>query len=137
MRNILLGVVTALILVGGSRAGQMPDVNGVWQLLNGAEDHLLTITLLRDKITFEAPDLSCELTELQTQENGSITANSECSGEDHTAYAKETLTVLPVGQDTFLIEASVPLSLEKTVEKNKEVYTTNPPSVSVYRKVQK
>jgi SAM-dependent methyltransferase len=68
-------------------------LNGEWQLLNGSEDHPLTITLRNNKFTFEAPDLSCELTELQTQGNGSITANSKCNGEDYTAYAKETLTV--------------------------------------------
>jgi hypothetical protein len=53
---------------GSLRLADMPDVNGVWKPLTGSDERLLTIKRLDDKITISAPDLSCQLTDLQTDE---------------------------------------------------------------------
>lgn len=123
-------------------AGWMPDVNGIWKPLN-ADDRLMTIKLLKGKITIEAIDLSCTLTDLQSQATDlsksppSVTASSVCYDESDTIYAKDTLTVLPVGQDVFLFEATVLLRHlnEHSEPKIDEAYTNRPAVITIYRKV--
>jgi len=73
----------------------MPDVNGVWKPLS-ADNRLMTIKMLKDKITIQAIDLSCELSELQTPESNasmtppSVTSNSVCDDKSDTIYMKES-----------------------------------------------
>jgi hypothetical protein len=103
----------------------------------------MTIKSAKSKITIDAPDLSCTLTELQSQadesmkEPPSLTANSVCYDESYTIYAKETLTVLRAGSDVFLIDAGVLLRQvnEYSTPKIDEAYTNKPPFVIIYRKV--
>jgi hypothetical protein len=120
----------------------MPDVNGVWKPLS-ADNRLMTIKMLKDKITIQAIDLSCELSELQPQENNtsmtppSVTSNSVCDEESDTIYTKETLTTLRVGQDMLLIDATV---LQRHVNENSdskvdETYTKQAPLITIYLKV--
>jgi len=117
----------------------MPDVNGVWKPLTGTDDRLLTIKHLKDSITIEGPDLSCTLTDLQIDEGSSVTANSECSDESFTIYAKETLTALPIDQEVFLVNATVTLRLENENSDPKihESHTNEPATVRVYQRVRK
>ncbi len=122
-------------------AGWMPDVNGIWKPLN-ADDRLMTIKLLKGKITIEAIDLFCTLTDLQSQATDlsksppSVTASSVCYDESDTIYAKDTLTVLSVGQDVFLFEATVLLRhLNESEPKIDEAYTNRPAIITIYRKV--
>jgi hypothetical protein len=119
----------------------MPDVNGIWKPLN-ADDRLMTIKLLKGKITIEAIDLFCTLTDLQSQATDlsksppSVTASSVCYDESDTIYAKDTLTVLSVGQDVFLFEATVLLRhLNESEPKIDEAYTNRPAIITIYRKV--
>src|SRR5438132_1278133 len=101
MAGRMIAALTGLTIVASTVAASakpMPDVNGVWKPVTGSDDRLMTIKLLNDRINIEATDLSCELTDLQIDEGSSITANSECSDESFTIYAKETLTVLPIDQ---------------------------------------
>jgi hypothetical protein len=119
----------------------MPDVNGVWKPLS-ADNRLMTIKLANGKITIEAIDLSCTLSDLQTEDNSlmkppSVTATTVCSEESEVIYAKETMTVLQTGQDFFLIDA---ITMMRHVNDNSdpkvdETYTNEPPSVTIYRKV--
>lgn len=144
--KFLLVLVVALVTLGSSLAraspDTIPDVTGVWKPLS-ADDRLMTIKLLKGKITIEARDLLCTLTDLQSQADAlsmsppSVTANSVCYDESDTIYAKETLIVLRVGQAIFLLNASVPLRHvnENSEPKIDEVYRNKPPVVTVYRKV--
>lgn len=144
MRQFCISVVA--LLLGLSQAqtafAAMPDVNGVWKPLS-ADDRLMTIKLLKGKITIEARDLSCTLSELQSQADDpsmsppSVTGNSVCDDESDTIYTKETLTAVRVGQDILLIDATV---LLRHVNKNSdpkidETYTNQAPVVTIYRKV--
>ena len=127
---------------GGSALAAMPDVNGVWKPLS-ADDRLMTIKLLKGKITIEARDLLCTLSDLQSEADDgsrsppSVTASSECGEESSTIYSKETLTTLRVGQDVFLLDATV---LVRQIDENSEpkideTYTNRPAVVTIYRKV--
>jgi hypothetical protein len=102
--------ISVVALLVGLWSGQivlaaMPDVNGTWKPLS-ADDRLMTIKLLKGKITIKARELSCTLSDLQSEANDlsmtpSVTANSVCYAESAIVYTKETLTTLQVGRDVF------------------------------------
>jgi hypothetical protein len=99
----------------------------------------MTIKQERGKITIEARDLLCTLTDVQasTTDPNSIVANSECFEESDTIEAKETLTIVRSGRDLLLIDATVPIRRLNEDEDPKvdERYTNKPALVYVYRKV--
>jgi hypothetical protein len=119
----------------------MPDVNGIWKPLS-ADNRLMTMRLANGKITVEANDLFCTLSDLQTDDDAlmtppGVTANSVCNEESDVVYAKETLTILKTAQDFFLIDATTTLRLENENSDPKvdETYTNRAPVVTIYRKV--
>jgi hypothetical protein len=122
----------------------MPDVTGTWRPL-GSDSRPMTVKLLEDKITITARDLSCTLTNLQSEAKEpaanppSVTADSVCYDESFTVYAKETLTLLRVGRDVLLVNASVLVRLvnENSEPKIDEAYTNKPAVVTVYRRVRR
>jgi len=141
-----LTLVAALVLLSASSASpaDIPDVSGIWKPI-GSDDRLMTIRALGGKITIEARELSCTLTDLQAAANdlsrkpASVTANSVCYEESYTVYAKETLTVLRAGLNIILVNATVLLrqvndNLEPKVD---QTYTNQPAEITLYRRVQK
>lgn len=145
--KLFQATAVALLTLGSLSAGSapttIPDVGGIWKPLS-ADDRLMTITLREDnKITIEARDLACTMSDLQPQMDPhlmappSVTASSVCYDESDTIYAKDTLTVLRVGQDVFLIDATIPTRHvnENADPKIDEAYTNQPAVVTIYRKV--
>jgi hypothetical protein len=144
--KLFQALIVALVTFGSSsgRLAQaaVPDVSGMWKPLSG-DDRRRTIKLLKGKITIDAPDLSCALTDLQSPEDElskslpSVTASSVCNDESYTLYAKETLTLLRVGQETFLLDATVLLREvnEYSDPKIDDAHTNEPATITVYRKV--
>ena len=138
-----VALLTSGSLSAGSAPTTIPDVSGIWKSLS-ADDRLMTITLREDnKITIEARDLACTMSDLQPQTDAllmappSVTANSVCYDESDTIYARDTLTVLRVGQDVFLIEATIPTRHvnETSDPKIDEAFTNQSAVVTIYRKV--
>jgi hypothetical protein len=137
---------TAFVGVGlmpaRSAPAVFPNISGIWKRL-GSDDRVMTIKSVSGKITVEALDLSCTLTDLKSPEPAdplsppSVTASGVCDEESFTAYTKDTLTVLRVGQDVFLIDASVLIRLvnENSDPKQDEAYTNQAPTISMYRKL--
>jgi hypothetical protein len=113
-------------------------MTGIWKSLDNGDDRLMTIKDTKDKITIEAPNLSCTLDVIQSEAttSPSVVANSVCHALTQTSYARETLTLLRVGQDTFLVTAIVTLrnANEHAVPKVEETYTNKPASVTIYYK---
>ena len=85
------------------------DMTGTWKLLDAGDDRLITIKDTKGQIIITAPNLSCTLDDIQSGEATSLTANSVCHVLTQTSYARETLTLLRIGQDTFLVTAIVTL----------------------------
>jgi hypothetical protein len=116
----------------------IPDLTGQWKPLN-SDNRVMTMKSLKDKITIDAPDLSCTITELQSEENDphSVTGNSLCHDESETSYSKETFSLLRAGSQVLLIDATVLLRLvnEYSEPKIDEAYTNKPAIITVYRKV--
>lgn len=136
----LMLLLSTNALVMGVSAAELPDINGTWKPLNG-DDRVMTIKLLEGKITIEATDLSCTLSDLQAQKSAlpSVASNGVCYDESDTFYAKDTLTVLRVGKEIFLLEASV---LQRHVNENAdpkidEAVTDQPATIAIYRKIRK
>lgn len=125
-------------LASYANGASLPELSGVWKPF-GADDRLMTIKQERAKITIEARDLLCTLTDVQasTTDPNSIVANSECFEESDTIEAKETLTIVRSGRDLLLIDATVPVRHlnENEDPKVDEKYTNKPAVVNVYRKV--
>lgn len=128
---------------GGAPAlASFPDVSGLWKPLN-SDDRLMTIKLSNNKIIIEAPDLRCTLSDFRSPEFNdlasppSVKATGICDEESETVYTKEMLTVLQVGRDVFLIDASVLVRLvnENSEPKEDENYTNRTPTISLYQRV--
>ena len=65
-----MALVASLVLLSTSSASpaDLPDVSGVWKPM-GSDDRLITIRALSGKITIEARELSCTLTDLKLVAN--------------------------------------------------------------------
>jgi hypothetical protein len=136
-------IATLLLLSGSSAfAADIPDVSGIWKPI-GSDDRLMTIRAVSGKITIEARELSCTLTDLRPAANdvsrrpAAVSANSVCYEESYTIYAKETLSVLRVGLKVILINATVLLrqvndNLDPRMD---QTYTNQPAEITVYRRV--
>jgi hypothetical protein len=67
----------------------------------------------------------------------SVTGKGVCDEESSTAYTQETFTVLRVGQEILLINASILVRLvnEYSDPKVDEAYTNKPAVVTMYRRI--
>ena len=139
---IAITVVSFGSMPADSAPTYFPDVSGIWKPLS-SDTRVMTMKSANGKITIGSQDLSCTLTDLTPPEFAdplsppSVTAMGVCDEESSTAYTKETLTVLQVGHDVFLIDASVLLRLvnENTEPKEDKVYTNRAPTISIYRRM--
>ena len=142
--GLCFGGVAATAAVGSanSAVASIYNITGLWKPLNG-DDRLMTVKSDKDKVTIEAHELSCTLTDLRSEMNNSsaapssVTAKSLCHDESDIIYAEETLTLLRVGREVFLIDATVALRHvnEYSDPKVDEAYTNKPANITIYRKV--
>ncbi|MGY8683366.1 hypothetical protein Q2941_37150 [Bradyrhizobium sp. UFLA05-153] len=125
-------------LAASANGASLPELSGTWKPF-GTDDRLMTIKQQGSKITIEAVDLSCTLTDVQPSaaDPHSVVASSKCFEESDALHAKETLTIIRTGRDLLLIEATVPIRRinENEDPKVDETYTNKPAVVTVYRKV--
>jgi len=120
----------------------VPDVSGKWKPI-GSDDRVMTIKVANGELTIDAIDLFCKFTDLRRPQNpdpaglASFTANAVCDEESDTTYAKDTVTLLQVGGEVFLIDATLLLRHvnENTEPKEDERYKDRPAVVTIYRKV--
>jgi hypothetical protein len=131
-------VLVVCNLASSASGASLPELSGVWKPF-GSDDRLMTIKQVGGKITIEARDLSCTLTDVQpsTTDPNSISASSECFEESDTIQAKETLTIVRSGRDLLLIDATVVVRHlnENEDPKVDETFTNKPAVVNAYRKL--